>query len=109
MIGPIAAEPGSELFRDPDGEGAGLDLSFGPIAGGQPRWSLVRRDGRRLERAVLDESRPSRRRCRLWLTDLIGEARAMALIGRVGRFDLFYADYYAARPDLLRGHLVAVA
>jgi len=109
MIEPIPAEPGSELFRDPEGDAPAHDLAFGPVSGGQPRWSLLLREGAALERHVLDESRPSRRRCLLWLSGLTGEARALALIARVGRFEYFYADYYAARPDLLRGHLVAVA
>ncbi|MGH9918537.1 MAG: hypothetical protein ACRD6W_06695 [Nitrososphaerales archaeon] len=110
MEQPIAAEPGSELFRGPDGDTLGFDLAFGPVAGGQPRWSLLRtRTGAVVGRLSLDDPRPPRRQLRIWLTQVVGEHRALELLARVGRFQHFYRDYYAARPDLVRRHLVAVA
>jgi hypothetical protein len=109
MRTPIAAEPGSELFRDPEGE-SGLALAFGPINGGQPCWSLLRvRSASVIDRLVLAEPLPTRRRLRSWLAGAVGETRAIELLGWVGRLRYFYAAYYAARPDLARGHLVAVA
>jgi hypothetical protein len=105
MSAAFSAEPGSEMFREDD-EKLSVALTFGPVAGASPRWSLMRPDG---ERIVLDAVRPSRHHVRSWLTPFLGEARALALVARVGRLQHFYAEYYALRPDLAQGHLVAVA
>lgn len=110
MTTPITAEPGSELFRGPDDDALGFDLVFGPVGGGLPRWSLLRtRTGAVVEQFIIEELRPRRRQLRIWLTGLVGEHRALELLGRVGRFQYFYRDYYGARPDLARSHLIAVA
>jgi hypothetical protein len=106
----IAPEPGTEVFRGLDGDSSGFDLAFGPVGEQQVLWSLIRvRAGEALERLVFVVPRPSRRALRLWLTEHSDDATASELLGRVGRLQYFYLDYYAARPDLERFGLTAVA
>ncbi len=106
----IADEEGSERFSDPDGALAGLSLTFGPVAGGQPRWSLLRLGVNGVaERLVLEAPRPSRNVLCGWLSGAVDEVRAAALLRLVGRLTDFYVGYYAARPDLAGWRHAAVA